>query len=188
MANDAAMASAPDAATADPAKENWVKSVAGQIGYLGTGDRAALRRIPLTRSREADGIVVKLLVRSKLPDERIRHDFDRWRSLAHVAATLSGTGAVQAHDERRSLGRALSDVHYAENRLLRLLAARGDALVDQVHRAARMLATTRKPVNLWTLYHLLGSDPRKADAARIRIAQDFYAAEARSEEGNARDD
>ncbi len=170
------------------AKDDWMRSVAGQISFLSTGDRAALRRMELTRSRAADGIVVKLLCRAKIPEHRQTKDFDRWRQIAHVAAILSGTGATKAHDEWQRLGAALHAASYSENRLLRLLSARGEALGDQLRRAARMLARGGKPVNLWLLYHLIGDDPTKAEAARVRIAQEYYAAEARSEKGAASDD
>lgn len=53
----------------------------------------------------------------------------------------------------------------------------------------RMLAQHGKaPVNLYTLFALIGNDPDRAEDARIRIAKDYYAAEARSEEGTSSDD
>lgn len=187
MANDAdGQVIAAPAGTA--VKEDWMRSVAGQISFLSTGDRAALRRMELTRSRAADGIVVKLLCRANIPEQRQREDFDRWRQIAHVAAILSGTGATKAHDEWQRLGAALHAASYSENRLLRLLSARGEALGDQLRRAARMLARKGNPVNLWLLYHLIGDDPKQAEAARVRIAQEYYAAEARSEKGTSSDD
>lgn len=179
------MASEAIAATAAEQPDgDWMQSIAGQIRFLSTGDRAALRRMELTRSPAADGVVIKLLTRAKVPAARQRADFDRWRVVTHVAAMLAGTGAVQSHAEGRSLGGALSEADYSENRLLRLLATRGDFLHDQVRRAARMLANSRKPINLWTVYHLIGHHEHKAEAARIRVAQDYYAAGARSDKGD----
>ena len=82
---------------------------------------------------------------------------------------------------RRRLGTALHAAGYSEHRLLRLTAARGQGLEDQIIRAARMLAQAGEaPVNLWTLFHLAGRDSGKAEEARIRIAQDYYAAAARA--------
>lgn len=164
--------------------DGWMGSIAGQIRYLSTGDRAALRRIELTRSPAAAGVVIKLLTRAKVPSDRQRDDFTRWQIVTHVAAMLSGTGALQSHAEGRPVGTALSEANYSENRVLRLLATRGEALHDQVRRAARILATARKPIDLWTIYHLVGDHAGKAEAARLRIAQDYYAAKARSDKGD----
>ncbi|WP_413061380.1 type I-E CRISPR-associated protein Cse2/CasB [Sphingomonas carotinifaciens] len=185
MASEAAAAPAEASAKKEP---DWMQSIAGQIRFLSTGDRAGLRRMDLTRSHAADGTVIKLLTRAKVPQQAQGTGFDRWRLVTHVAAILSGTGATQAHAEGRRLGSALREADYSENRLLRLLAVRGEALDDQVRRVARVLAQKGKhPINLWTLYHLVGSDAVKAEAARIRIAQDYYAAAARSEEGTSSD-
>jgi CRISPR system Cascade subunit CasB len=160
-------------ATTDSAKidADWMRSISGQMSHLSTGDRAALRRMELTRSPAADGVVIKLLMQAKVP-------------VTHVAAMLSGTGALPSHAESRSVGAALSEASYSENRVLRLLATRGEGLHDQVRRAARILAKARKPIDLWTVYHLVGDDEAKAEAARVRIAQDFYPAEARSVKGD----
>jgi CRISPR type I-E-associated protein CasB/Cse2 len=172
-----AVADAPEAVQKDP-----VASIAGQVPHLSTGDRARLRRIYLTRSYEADGVVVGLLHRAGVPVSDHAEAFAPWRLLAHVAALLSGTGGVQSHAPGRRLGTALHAAGYSENRLLRLTAARGPALHEQIIRAARMLAQAgQAPVNLWTLLHLAGRDRDKAEEARIRIAQDYYGAAARSE-------
>lgn len=174
---------AGEAAAEAPAKpKDPVASLAGQVPHLSTGDRAALRRIYLTGSRKADGVVVGLLHRAGVEAPERAEAFAPWRLLAHVAALLSGTGGEQPHAPGRRLGAALQAAGYSENRLLRLTAARGPALHDQIVRAARMLAQGgQEPVNLWTLLHLAGRDPDKAEEARIRIAQDYYSAQARSE-------
>lgn len=159
-----------------------VASIAGQVAHLSTGDRAALRRIYLTKRHEADGVVIGLLHRAGVTIPTQADAIAPWRLLAHVAALLSGTGGEQPHASGRRVGTALQAVGYSENRLLRLTAARGVALHGQIIRAARMLAQGgQAPVNLWTLFHLGGRDTEKAEEARIRIAQDYYAATARSE-------
>lgn len=179
------MASEAASTIADAASDgDWMRSIAGQIQYLSTGDRAALRRMELTRSPAASGVVIKLLMRAQVPASRQRDDFVRWRLMAHVAAMLSGTAALPAHAEGRAFGSALAEADISENRVLRLLATRGDALYDQVRRAARVLSNGRKPVNLWAIYHLVGDHAGKAEAARLRIAQDYYAAKARSDKGD----
>ena len=178
MANTAPAPQAPSPAapTKDP-----VASIAGQVANLPNGDRAALRRIYLTRSQGAEGVVVGLLHRAGVTVSEREEVFAPWRLLAHVAALLAGTAGDQPHAPGRRLGSALHASGYSENRLLRLTAARGPALHDQIVRAARMLAQAGEaPVNLWTLLHLAGRDPAKAEEARIRIAQDYYSAAARA--------
>lgn len=174
------MASDPETDTPDRPKDP-VASIAGQVPHLSTGDRAALRRIYLTQSSKADGVVVGLLHRAGVTIPERSEAFAPWRLLAHVAALLSGTGGEQPHAPGRRLGTALHSAGYSENRLLRLTAARGPALHDQIVRAARMLAQAgERPVNLWTLLHLAGRDRDKAEDARIRIAQDYYSAAAKA--------
>jgi CRISPR type I-E-associated protein CasB/Cse2 len=173
---------ASKAATEDEPKDP-VASIAGQVPHLSTGDRAALRRLYLTQGRrhDAEGIVEGLLYRAGVvlgdqPGAR-----DPWRLLAHVAALLSGTGAQQPHAPGRRLGRALFEAGLSENRFLRLTTVRGSALEGQIVRAARMLAQAgQTPVDLWPFLHLAGTNPDKADEARVRIAQDYYAALAAS--------
>jgi len=169
-------------AAADQGRKDPVASLAGQVAHLPNGDRAALRRIYLTRSVGADGVVQGLLHRAGVTPSDRPEVFAPWRLLAHVAALLAGTGGQQPHAPGRRLGAALHAAGYSENRLLRLTAARGPALHDQIVRAGRMLAQGgQAPVNLWQVLDLAGRDPERAEAARIRIAQDYYAAAARAE-------
>jgi CRISPR type I-E-associated protein CasB/Cse2 len=171
---------------ADGDRVDPIASIARQVAKLPTGDRAELRRMELTRSPKADGIVAGLLVQAGVTPAGDRHAFAPWRLVAHVAALLSGTAGAVPHARGRRLGAALQATNYSENRLLRLTAARGPALHDQIVRAARLLAQAGQgPVDLWTLFDLAGRDPARAETARIRIAQDYYAASARTEGGDA---
>ena len=168
--------------TPEPRPKDPVASISGQVTQLSTGDHALLRRMYLTNKPAAEGAVVKLLSYAGLKPFDYEDDYQAWRLLVHVTALLSGTGRAQSHDSRRSLGTALQDIGFSENRLLRLTAARGEPLQKQVALVGRMLAQAGGgPVNLRTLLHLVGRDPTKAEQARLRIAQDYYAAEARSE-------
>ncbi len=74
-----------------------------------TGERAALRRLFLTRSNPAMGVVTGLVLRAEVPNaEWLRPaTFEHWQLLAHVAAVLSGTAAVPPHHRGVSLSRAL---------------------------------------------------------------------------------
>jgi len=175
---------APDTLPAGPlpadAKKDPVKSLCDQVPHLPTGDRAALRRLFLTRSETAAGVVVGLLLRAGVPDAEWLKPatFARWQLLAHVAAVLSGTAADPPHRQWASLGRALHAAGYSDHRLMRLTSARGPALVDQIVRAARVLAASGQvPVDLWTLHQLSSATHTIADGARLQIARDYYAAE-----------
>ena len=161
-------------------KKDPVASLCGQVPHLSTGDRAALRRLFLTRSEMAAGVVTGLLLRAGLPEAGSLPEaaFGRWQLLAHVAAVLSGTAAIPPHRPGGSLGRALHAANYSDHRLIRLTSARGPALVDQIVHAARFLAAAgQAPVDLWPLHNLSSTTYGTADAARLRIAQDFYAAQ-----------
>lgn len=178
------MASNPAAANAAPAAaekpDDWMTSISRQTHGLSSGDRAALRRMELTRSPGADAVAIKMLLRADVPELRVGDDWTRLRLIGHFAGLLSGTAALYPHDERRGVGAALFEAGFSEKRLLRLLASRGEALGDQLALAVRILSRERLAVNLWDLYHLLGNDPVKSDAARLRVARHYYAAQAKS--------
>lgn len=161
-----------------PAKDA-VASLCGQVPSLSTGDRAILRRLFLTRSEVAVGVVTGLLLRAEVPDAAFHAPatFRRWQLLAHAAAVLSGTAAVKPHNPAASLGRALQEAGYSSHRLMRLTSAQGEALTDQIIRAVRMLAAAGQvPVNLRTLHDLSRDIGEGAEQARLRIARDYYAA------------
>lgn len=148
---------------------------------LSNGDHATLRRMFLKREPVFEGVVIKLLLSAGVDRRAYERDFGAWRLVAHVAALLSGTARLRAHDSRYGLGHALEAAGLSENRLMRLTAARGEALYDQVALVGRMMAQRGAgPTNLWMLLDLAGSDLQKAERARIRIVQDYYTA-ARSE-------
>lgn len=154
-----------------------VASIARRIPRLSTGDRARLRRIYLTKSEQADGVVVGLLYDAGVVVPVDPERFAAWRLLAHVAALLSGTGGQTPHAPNRRLGAALHAAGYSENRLLRLTAARGPALHAQIVRAARVLAQAgAAAVDLWPFFDLSSVGSDRAEAARLRIAQDYYGA------------
>ncbi|WP_156349033.1 MULTISPECIES: hypothetical protein [unclassified Sphingomonas] len=161
---------------------DWMECLSWQLQYSSTGQRASLRRIPLTKSFKADGTIIAFITKANVPLYKREHDFDRWRMLTHFAAMLVGTGEAGpnlpfVHKEKKCLGTILGTLDYPEVRLLRLLSVRGEALDDQVRRVARILAQKgERQVNLWRLYHLLSGDAKSAEAARIAIAHNFYIA------------
>ena len=174
------VAASPQVIGAGERRKDEIASVAGQISHLSNGGRAALRRAYLVHARATEGIIVGLLHRAGVAEAGWRSEraFARWRLLAHVAALLSGTAETAPHAPSRPFGRALHEAGYSENRLMRLTAARGPALVDQIVRAARFLAQAgAAPVDLHVVYNLASDDPARAEAARLRIARDYYAAD-----------
>ena len=150
-------------------------SDSGQGTRMSTGDRAALRRLRLKNGAPTTGVVVKLLLEAGVEPAAFEKNWPAWEMVAHVAALLSGTTRLRSHRSQRGFGAALRDAGYSENRLLRLTAAKGEALQDQVALAARYVAQSRKgPIDLWSVWQLVGRDTVKAEAARIRLARDFY--------------
>lgn len=171
-------------------RKDPLASLAGQIAYLPNGERAFLRRMYLAGNRpeRAVGVVMGLLHRAGVPSAVWRNEkaFGRWCLLAHVAALLSGTAGLAPHAPGRRLGQALFTAGYSENRLLRLTAARGLALEDQVRCATRYLAQAGMvPVDLRTIYDLISDDSARAERARLDIARDYYGA-AHASEGDTK--
>lgn len=165
-------------------RETVMDRIAGAIGTLSNGDHAQLRRMFLPgKQGQADGVVIGLLHRAGVDLERVERTpgaFERWRLVVHVAALLSGTTRRKLHARDDRLGAALSAAGYSEARLLRLTSTRGPALRDLLVRAARVLAQAGKSdIDLWAIYHLAAGDSERAEAARLRLAQSYYTAEAR---------
>lgn len=183
MASNPAATAAAQAPTAAPA--DWMTSISRQTHGMSSGDRAALRRMELTKSPAADAVAIKMLLRADVPQARIEDDWIRLRLIGHFAGLLSGTAALYPHDERRGVGAALFEAGFSEKRLLRLLASRGEALDDQLALAVRILSRERLAVNLWDIYHLLGRNPARSDDARLRMARHYYAAQARKTAASA---
>ncbi len=168
--------------------QDVMTKLSAEIADLSPGDRAALRRIFLTKRHDADGVVIKTLHKIDKNILSYPNELPSWRLLMHVAALLAGTGRKPSHS-RRSVGAALHAADYSENALLRLLAARGPMLHDQVRRAARRLAQKDKgPINLWTMLGLISSKISRVEEARLEIARGFYAAEAQSAEPQSKGD
>jgi hypothetical protein len=175
------MAHEPDGEQGDD-RDVW--SVCGQLKHLSTGERAALRRMPLTRSPAADGIVEKLLRRAGVfVDAEDNATFEMWRLLAHAAAVIAGTSGRMAHAGKRPLGRALHEAGLKTTTINRLLTARGSALPDQVRRVALRLADSNDavPANLAELRDLASPHVASADQARRSVARAYFAAEDRKD-------
>lgn len=162
-----------------PSHKDFVASLAARISALSPGDKSNLRRMTIDSPARSAGLVTGLLVSAGMANIGGMPDiaFRRWSILAHCAALLTGTGSANVHAPgwQNGLGRRLQAANYSENRLMRLTAAKGPALEDQVVRAVRFIAQSGGgPVDLRTVRDLL--DPDKAEAARMTIARSYYSA------------
>jgi hypothetical protein len=145
---------------------------------LSPGDIAALRRM---RPDDIGVPVFWRLVASELmvalgPDGSRRDELERrWAVILQALAELR-----HLRNPRISLGAALADADIAEQRLLKLLRAGGDALSDAIRVIAHHLATKGVPVRAADIAWLVLSDGRTdEEAVRRQIARNYYAAKAR---------
>ncbi|MCY4619166.1 MAG: type I-E CRISPR-associated protein Cse2/CasB [Chloroflexi bacterium] len=159
------------------------------------GDLAALRRMSPNSGREAAAFW-RLAARYELlgaPSiER------KWALIIHGIALMTPTAAhdgagLGAHDPGTSVGAALfggndessrESGFYSELRLNRLLAARGDVLQVLLARMFRMLGASGVAFDWREMVRLIlldGFDQAGAEAARQRIARDYFRAEFRAE-------
>lgn len=95
----------------------------------------------------------------------------RWAALASGLAHLG-----PLHQPAPSLGAALARAEYSEQRLARLLRARGHGLLAAARAAARFLAAKGQPVDWADMADLVLSDGRDdQERVRRRVAWAFYA-------------
>lgn len=170
----------PDRAVQDTAVTRVARAVAGR--RMSTGTRARLRRMDPENPAAAAAALVPLLIEADLIGPASLPPMDtlvRWATVAQIVAVIAGTGAGMAQGGER-LGAVLNASGLSEARLLRLLSAKGPALRDQAIRIARLVAARGIPrADLRPLADLVvydGTDPDRADAARLRLAADFYRA------------
>lgn len=175
MTHEAATPSEGDQAQAP---HTLALSITGLMRTLGSGEMAALRRL------EADAAAPaywRLAARHPVLERRL----DLWAPVVQALALLMPKGPPEArgdlHDPARPLGMALCDGgqrHWAsdgdprpalsEQRLARLLAARGRQRQTLMLRALRMLATRRDPdrgIDVGDLaWRFLDADPQRLAA------------------------
>lgn len=164
----------PDRTRKDP-----VASLAGQIRHLGNGERAELRRLDLTRSPTADGIIYGLLARAGVEFQDIRDDeMDAWRVTSFAAAMMSGSAGQGAHAPGRRMGRTLYHAGYSEARLMQLA---GGSSRDRLMRAIRFLSKKADgPFDLRTVRSLADPDPQVRETAARELVRDYFSRPART--------
>lgn len=164
------------------------------------GDLAALRRMSPGSGQDAAAFW-RLAARYELLGAAAVER--KWALIIHGIALMTPTAAPDrvtssAHDPQTSVGSALfgsessgESGFYSELRLNRLLTARGDVLQVLLARMFRMLGTGGVAFDWREMARLIlldGFDQAGAEAARQRIARDYFRAEFRAERRSAESD
>lgn len=154
----------------------WViESTASPTDPLGPAERAALRRLDLDAPRPSQwGALIRALMAADMDPT----DWSRSR-LRHWALIAQGM-ALSTHDAGAPLGQQLALAHVAESRVLRLLAAQGDAFEQYLPRLVRLMGSQGQPINWLDLGSLalaeLSGSQDVADKLRLNLAGTYYAA------------
>lgn len=147
-------------------------SIAGALAHADPGERAAARRMGL----EGAAVFWRLVARHGIAP----HEEEKWHRITKLLALLTPASATESvHEAGRQFGAVLADGGEArirlekpalsEQRLARLLAARGQARLDALERAVRALARNRPKVDVPSLaWAVLNDDARG-------IARAYYA-------------
>ena len=138
-----------------------------------SGDRAALRRMHQGIRPAAFWRLVTMVLEPKGLVRDVASE-QRWAAIIGLMAEAAGL-----HVANRRLGAALSEAKVAETRVLRLLNAQSDGLVDALRYAIRPLIVGGSKFDQTALADLIltDGDPERAEKPRHAIARAFYGAE-----------
>jgi CRISPR system Cascade subunit CasB len=175
-------------AASPPSRQKIMAFVAGQLGaaHFPTGERAALKRMdPDAPTPGAYAAAVRLLLNAGA-DAEVRTDtrLKRWTLLIHAMALISGPDHYpNGGGEENAAGRVMFDHGYSEDRLRRLLEARGKTFDDLLSRMARFLAAKRAIINWGDLAPLVldGEESERAEQARLNLMRQFLKQAARED-------
>ena len=178
-------------------------SFAGQIAQLAQhrrGDLAELRRM------DPDAPDAAVFWRLLAKEDLLVHGSAmerKWALILHGIALMTPTNAGDgdartAHNGYVPVGRALflggdsqrTAGFYSETRINRLLTARGEMLRSLLARMFRMLAAAGVSFNWREMAQFIlteGHDEGAAEAARHRIARDYFRAERRNTQASGDD-
>ncbi len=146
--------------------------IAQELVHVDGGERAAARRM----AKEGAPVFWRMVARLRVE----RNEEERWRRITKALALLTPAGATESvHENGRELGAVLADGGDAhrrldkpfcsEQRLARLLAARGPARLDAMERVVRMMARGRLRVDVPSLaWAYLNEDARMIARAYYR--------------------
>lgn len=185
---------AKESSTANPAPtgpSNPIARLARVIGQaarfpgdaygLGTGERAALARMDPDRMRAHQvAALSRALIQAEMEPENWKPEtWQRWALIAHGMA-LAG------HDGKNPLGVQLSHADVAENRITKLLTARGDAFKQLIPPLLRLLASKEVAPNWRELGSLILNESKpdakaqeQAEEIRMRVAGRYFSAQAK---------
>ncbi|GGB49164.1 hypothetical protein GCM10011316_21630 [Roseibium aquae] len=159
-------------------------AIAGELARVDPGERAAARRM----GPEGAALFWRLSARHGIA----RHEEEKWRRITKFLALLTPANATDSvHQSRRDFGAVLADggdewarldkPALSEQRLARLLAARGQSRLDALERAVRALARNRPKVDAPSLAWAVLNDDTRA------IARAYYARFDRSADLNEKE-
>lgn len=127
-------------------------SIATALAAADPGEKAEARRMD-----EAGAPVFwRQVARLAIPP----YEEAAWLRFTRMVAQLTPATTTQSiHDKARPLGAVLADAGYSEQRLARLIAARGKARLEALERAIRMIARDRPKLDVNSLARaVLGRD------------------------------
>ena len=168
--------------------------LATDLAYQFSGERidrgvlAGLRRMNTVSPSEA--AFWQFVTRENQRGERLEN---KWALVMKGIALMTGTSdGRSAHDGKMPIGRALfyggdesrTSAFYSEDRLNRLLVARGPMLRTLLERMFRMMASANQPFNWRQMATLIlndGHNEDRAEAVRRNIARSYYRAKNEAE-------
>jgi CRISPR system Cascade subunit CasB len=139
--------------------------------HFGNGPRAALRRMDPEKNLGQPAL--QRLLADYVPDHWLNdRGMADWGLIVHALA-VGSPGNLGG----KSLGASLAQAQYSESRLARLLQADRAQLNDALPRACRFLVAKAEAIPPADIAHfVLAATGPRADAARVKIARDFYRA------------
>lgn len=169
----------PEAAT-DETTAIWkiISRIAARLADdAAIGDRAALRRLAFDApDAPAFWRIAVTDLKNVLPEASpYREEQERrWAAILGGLAEVAGAGL---HVPKRRLGEAAAEAKLHEMRLLKLLRAHGDALLELVRPLAHQLVSKGIPVDWADVAQLVLSDGR-SDEDRVRrdLARRYFSA------------
>ena len=178
-------------------RQSW-GDIAAELAYQFSGDRIA--RGDLARLRRMnpdspnDAVFWHFVTQKNQRGERLENG---WALVMQGIALMTGTSdGHSAHDGNMPIGKALfyggdksrKSAFYSEDRLNRLLMARGPMLRTLLRRMFRMMASANQPFNWREMARLIlsdGYDETGAEAVRRNIARAYYRAKDIAEHGKS---
>lgn len=155
----------------------------GDTYGLGIGERAALARMdPGAMRAHQVAALSRALVQAEMEPENWKPEtWQRWALIAHGMA-LAG------HDGKSALGVQLSHADVAENRVTKLLTARGEAVNQLIPPLLRLLASKEVAPNWHELGRLILNEGKpditaqeNAEQIRMQIAGRYFSAQAKKD-------